>query len=701
MNGEELTFKVNIEAGDTAQIEIIEPKALANLVEANQEVKRLTDEINKLKAAEKEQGQLTAEQQQEMEKLNAELKQARTNYQNQQKDLNALTNAQKASGQSYNELVAQNKALSIAMRQLPLDDTTGKLQKLQQQYNQNNDRLKQFDATMGNHQRNVGNYPKILNGIGDAFQALPGPIGGASNAFASFGRMLLANPIGLVVTAIGLLINGLMKLNPIMEEVEKITSAVGAAFRWVTDAIYNFVTGQEQAQRSLGATIKAQYELTAAIDAFEDSQGKFNITQAQYNEEISKEIRLAKDKSKSDADRLAAADRADKLIQKQFKEQQARNNQNIKNLQKQLDLVSKNTAADADKLEIENKIAEAINKRAELQDKLSSVDKIRYRIEQEIAQEAEKQAQKAQEAAQKAQEAAQKRKEALQQELELIQRVNLEMDELSQTLLANFLDSEARRREAADKAEQKYRADKRKREETADATRLEFELSMIDRQLTAKQALEAQHQQRIFELRQYYESKNIQSHEAANMAKLKADKEYSAAMQALNKKDRDDKLANLLQIANDSVAVGRNLFGDTKAIAVAQAIIDTLAASVSVLATTRGGTIARFAAMASVLTAGYANVKKILATNIGSSSTTGAPIPTTTASAGRMPMVGNAFNPGAPITMGNANLSAGMAGAMGSRDMGITVNAKVDRKGLAIAVREGEREIKTQQFTFA
>jgi DNA repair exonuclease SbcCD ATPase subunit len=697
MNGEELTFKVNIEAGDTAQIEIIEPQALANLVEANQEVKRLTDEINKLKAAEKEQGQLTAEQQQEMEKLNAELKQARTNYQNQQKDLNALTSAQKASGQSYNELVAQNKALSIAMRQLPLDDTTGKLQKLQQQYNQNNDRLKQFDATMGNHQRNVGNYPKLMGGIGSAFQSLPGPIGNASNAFTAFGKTLLANPIGIIVTLFGLLVNQIMKLNPVMEKLQQITAVLNTTFAYVTDAVYNFITGQEQNQRSLKETIKLQWELTAAIDAHEDAIGDFEISQANANKQIAQYMRLAKDSTKPIYERIDAVNKAMDLEEDRATEEFLRIKRSNKLLEDQLKLTS---STDDQLNELRKKKAEGIKAETEMEERLTTLTKTRNKLIKEIQGEQE-------EANKKAQEAAKKRKEDLEKEIELVNKLNSDMKELSLTLINDYLSRQEKIKQEQinllneidtlgkkiDDNFKKRRQDLDKFNQNKDEAILNYELAQLNIRYTQREQLEIDYRKRILELQKHYINLGIEANYAAEMAKFEANKEFAG-------KGTDLILRNLKFIADSAVAINNALFKESKALAIAQAIIDTLAASVSVLRS-EGPLWKRIASSAVILAQGYATVQKIRSTNKGTSSTGSTSIPTPAPSAGRMPMVGNAFNPGAPMTMGNANLSAGMAGAMGSRDMGITVNAKVDRKGLAIAVREGEREIKTQQFTFA
>jgi hypothetical protein len=98
--------------------------------------------------------------------------------------------------QTYNDLVEQNRALSLAMREVPLNDTTERLDSLKKQYLENNVRLKEFDASIGNNQRNVGNYTSALDGTVDtlremstAFAVVQGPLGplaGRINSLATF-----------------------------------------------------------------------------------------------------------------------------------------------------------------------------------------------------------------------------------------------------------------------------------------------------------------------------------------------------------------------------------------------------------------------------------------------------------------------------------------------------------------------------------
>jgi hypothetical protein len=74
------------------------------------------------------------------------------------------------------------------MRDIPLDDQTGRLQQLQAQYTQNNAKLKEFDASMGNFQRNVGDYTGGLRSFASSLAVIQGPLGpiaGRLNALAT------------------------------------------------------------------------------------------------------------------------------------------------------------------------------------------------------------------------------------------------------------------------------------------------------------------------------------------------------------------------------------------------------------------------------------------------------------------------------------------------------------------------------------
>jgi hypothetical protein len=203
--------------------------------------------------------------------------------------------------------------------------------------------------------------------------------------------------------------------------------------------------------------------------------------------------------------------------------------------------------------------------------------------------------------------------------------------------------------------------------------------------------------------------------EAAQMAisdmSVRHTKEIQDATVAIEKDSAKTKQDIAMSVANSVMSIGTSLFGKTKALAVAQAIMDTYAGANSAIKSTPGGPIVKALAAAAVIASGIANVKKILSTKIGSSSasaSSGASIPSTRqiAMQGVGPNMGQVLssNAGQLTRAGNSSLSIGEsisdANISSRSQRNIVIDANVDRRGLAIAVREGEQEIRTEQFTY-
>jgi hypothetical protein len=231
---EELKYKVSIETDRLEAEELIAPSAIQSLVDLNKEVEEYRAQLRKLKEAEKEQGELTGEQAIQAERLKGRIKETSSEYQRQQREIVKLQTANNAAGNSYNDLVKQNAALSAAMRALPLDDTTGEMERLRAEYVKNNDELKKFDSAMGNNQRNVGNYQSALDGLGSALQSIPGPIGDIVRLF---------------------------------QQLQGVTSAVGAAFAGKEKVIQGFTASTVESTVAVAGQTTAEVAQTAAIGA--------------------------------------------------------------------------------------------------------------------------------------------------------------------------------------------------------------------------------------------------------------------------------------------------------------------------------------------------------------------------------------------------------------------------------------------------
>jgi hypothetical protein len=150
----------------------------------------------------------------------------------------------------------------------------------------------------------------------------------------------------------------------------------------------------------------------------------------------------------------------------------------------------------------------------------------------------------------------------------------------------------------------------------------------------------------------------------------------------------------LIEMMDLSTSIARNAFGDTKAVAVAEALVNTY---VGVSRALREYAPPLSGIMAGLqLANGLATVDRIRRTQIGSAPSGGSGAvnqSASIASATQRPFVTDAISPT------GANI-AGRIGAMNNQPQ-FNVTATVDRMGLALAVRDGESDISTRQIPFA
>lgn len=135
---------------------------------------------------------------------------------------NTSQNASAAEG-SYNALVVKLRELQQAAKST--GNATERME-LSKKANEVNDQLKGMDAEMGNFQRNVGSYEesissafgqlassmgpvakstgqfgKVIGGLDGPIQVAVGAVGGLGKAFKALKAAIVANPIGLIITA--------------------------------------------------------------------------------------------------------------------------------------------------------------------------------------------------------------------------------------------------------------------------------------------------------------------------------------------------------------------------------------------------------------------------------------------------------------------------------------------------------------------
>ena len=165
-----------------------------------------------------------------------------------------LNKAMKATGDKAKDAEGSYNALSKKMSELKkaFKETNDEAErdKLAKQIVGINDQLKEMDASIGNYQRNVGNYEaaftKGLSGIAEQVQALGNPLAVAKNGVLALGKAmkaLIANPVGAVIMAIVVAIKALKKG---FEQSETATNSLKRAFsalQPIMNVISNIFTG--------------------------------------------------------------------------------------------------------------------------------------------------------------------------------------------------------------------------------------------------------------------------------------------------------------------------------------------------------------------------------------------------------------------------------------------------------------------------
>lgn len=103
-----------------------------------------------------------------------------------------------------------------------------------------NNQLKDLDASVGNFQRNAGNYESAFAGIGDQFEALGGPMASLKQGVAGVGqafKALIANPVGAVIAAIVVSVKALVDAFKRNEEATNKLKSAFSAFAPIVDGI--------------------------------------------------------------------------------------------------------------------------------------------------------------------------------------------------------------------------------------------------------------------------------------------------------------------------------------------------------------------------------------------------------------------------------------------------------------------------------
>ena len=573
----EVVIEVDVQAGESAQ----------KLAEVKRNISALKDEQKQLQQFIKAGADTTGELSARYAENAASLKQLTAEEKMYTAQLNAATQGERKYGDSLVEMSAQLAQLKQEYRGLSAAqrESAGG-QQLLKTIQEMDKALKDADANMGDHQRNVGNYASALLGLnGNTLKVVTLFQGGfkqalsaAGAAIKSFGKALLLNPVILaVVAAIALATKTLEKLKEAfagnddastalqkaMASLQPIINAVGKAFSVLAEGVAAVVQGFMSAVTWVAKLIpsyreaaKAAEELVTAQDMLEDKEREYVVASAERQKQIAELKKQERSDEKLTADeREALLQQVDDLEKQDLEERRSLAQERLR--QREEELSRKRKLNDDEKNELARLRADLIKTET---DYITATTRIAQR-----ASNARKEREAAEAAA--AEKARQAWRQAQQQRLQALKEEETEMRKLQDLRLQFETDEYQRQRKQTElnynrqieDIKKRLEADKKAGKMTAETKKA------LDQQIIALEALKLQ------ELARLDKEHNDLMRQQDEEQEQWVDEQFKAAMKRVDEayKEYQQKLAGAFteqtdRYANDIQAKLNAVFGNAK-----------------------------------------------------------------------------------------------------------------------------------------
>ncbi|HEY5592133.1 MAG TPA: hypothetical protein VIK55_14100 [Paludibacter sp.] len=296
----------------------------------------------------------------EIRKMTATAKEQQKTIDNSIKSDNAKINSMEQMKAKLSLTTAEYNKMSDAER------NAAKGQELQAKIKSTSDSLKKLEKDFGDSRRGVGEYERGIGGVTNSMSQLPGAAGSTTKSLLETGKAmwaLVANPIGLIIATIAavfaILYNVLKNFEPVVWAIEKAMAAVGAIFSVLKESVLGLITGQKSLSEttnglgtSLANAAKEAMRLKQAQLELEEANQRAEVSNARYKTQIDQLIVQSKNRSLSEAERMAMIDKALKIEEKQYKENKVRADQEKKIIEDNIINNYKLTAEEAKQLRL-------------------------------------------------------------------------------------------------------------------------------------------------------------------------------------------------------------------------------------------------------------------------------------------------------------------------------------------------------------
>lgn len=328
MADEQVIIDVKIDAGEAAK-KLGELNSTISTLEASQkELKKAIKEGNDEFGA---NSRAVAENDKALKALKAEAKSLTGQLQMQTKEASEA-------GDSFVEMAARTAQLEKEYKSLTKaqrESAQGK--EIKKALIEQKKALQDFDAELGNHQRNVGNYPQIMGGVfGQAQKIVDAFSKKGQGSIKDFAKTLLTTPIGWLLAGVKLLMVAFDKLVSAFKKnddaatnmsrlyatvLQPVINAINKAFSFLADIIGKVAGKLADLIGSASESARAAQDLVVATDQLEDAEREYAKNKAERDADIAEKREKALDAEEySIAQRKKFLEEAQKLEDKNFEE---------------------------------------------------------------------------------------------------------------------------------------------------------------------------------------------------------------------------------------------------------------------------------------------------------------------------------------------------------------------------------------------
>jgi hypothetical protein len=364
------------------------------LIKSASETKKQIQDLAKTQSDLKKSGEETSE---EFIKNEAQLKSLQGAYREQQSvvqqlvtvngqlmtSTQALEVAMDKEAKTIAEASANNKELIKLRNQVDAstEDGAKTIAMLNGKIDENTEFIRNNGSAMEQQRMNIGNYGDAIRGavanlnpmnggldgfigrskeaggvgnlLGQSFKALTQGIIGFTKASLAF----IMTPVGAVITAIVLAITILYNIfkgfTPIVDKIEQGFAALSAVLNVVKNAVIALVTGAKSLGdvfSNLGGSMRdaaqAAAELKKAQQDLEDALAEQEVQTAKNKNAINQLMIQSRDRTKTEAERIALLEKAGKLEEQDFAQRKKNADENLRQAQEEIRIKAELTDAE-------------------------------------------------------------------------------------------------------------------------------------------------------------------------------------------------------------------------------------------------------------------------------------------------------------------------------------------------------------------